>query len=122
MITFAFDATGKCVCSVNKAVGADFFPDALYVVQMPVNTDVNSVWYDVENGRVGFKKPLQVTVSTNRVSGLPAGSKVAVDGELRNVESGSIEFEVDYPQLLKVVVFNLKHLDTVVEVPCEVQG
>jgi hypothetical protein len=29
---------------------------------------------------------------------------------------------VDYPQLLKVVVFNLKHLDTVVEVPCEVQG
>jgi hypothetical protein len=65
---------------------------------------------------------LQVTVSTNRVSGLPAGSKVAVDGELLDVEGEFIEFEVDYPQLLKVVVFNLKHLDTVVEVPCEVQG
>ena len=86
------------------------------------DADVNSVWYDVENGRVGFKKPLQVTVSTNCISGLPVGSKIAVDGELLDVEGGYIEFEVNYPQLLKVVVFNLKHLDTVVEVPCEVQG
>jgi hypothetical protein len=122
MITFAFDSSGKSMYSLNKVVQPEDLPDAAYVVHMPVDTDVNSVWYDVENSRVGFKTAIQPTITTNTVSGLPAGTTVALGADLVEVADGEIVFEVIYPQTLQVILFHPRYADTVIEVPCEAQG
>jgi hypothetical protein len=108
--------------SLNKVVQPEDLPDAAYVVHMPVDTDVNSVWYDVENNRVGFKTAMQPVISANRISGLPSGTKVALGADLIDVTDNEIEFEVSYPQTLQVILFHPRYADTVIEVPCEVQG
>lgn len=122
MITFAFNSAGVCMYSLNKEVAAEDLPDATYVVHMPEGTDVNSVWYDTSTHRVFTRTYLQPVISANRISGLPSGTKAALGAEMIDVTDNEIEFEVDYPQTLRVILFHPSYLDTVVEVPCEAQG
>lgn len=119
MNTVAFDASGRCLFVVNAELSA---PDAAAVIYTDSAVDPNSVWYDHENQSMRTRTPVPCTVATNQVSGLPIGTTVYVGNEQIVVEDGSIDFDVAYSQQLRVVLTHVKHIDTVVEVPCEVQS
>jgi len=119
MNTVAFDASGRCLFVVNDKVTV---PDAAAVVYTDALIDANLVWYDHENGRMGNRGPILCTVLANKISSLPVGTTVYVGNEQVVVDDGSIEFDVAYAQQLRVVLRHVRHTDTVVEVPCEVQG
>lgn len=119
MNTVAFDASGRCLFVVNDEVAV---PDAAAVVYTDAFIDANLVWYDYENCRMGNRGPILCTVSVNKISSLPAGTTVYVGSEQAVVDDGLIEFDVAYTQQLRVVLRHVRHTDTVVEVPCEVQS
>lgn len=119
MNTVAFDATGRCLFFVNDEVAA---PDGAVVIYTDEVVDPNLVWYDHQNGRMSNRGSILCTVTTNKISALPVGTDVYVGNEYVTVDDGSIEFYVAYAQQLRVVLRHIRHIDTVVEVPCEVQG
>lgn len=122
MMTFAFNTQGECMYCVNKPVSREQLSDAAFVVEMPDGTDVNLVRYDVANGMVVLKRNIQPSVSANTISGLPMGTTAICNGESVEVSDGAVEFEVSYPQTLRVTLMHPHYLITEVEVLCEVQG
>lgn len=122
MITMVFDETGKCVCTVDDVLEADMFPGAAAVVQVSTKFYPDQVWYDFARSAVVAKTPMRVQVTTNTVSGIPQGTTALVSGSLLVVNDGTLELEVTYPQTIQVVLSHLRHIERVVEVPCEVQG
>jgi hypothetical protein len=119
MNTVAFDSDGRCLWVVNAELSA---PDAAAVVYTESSVDPNVVWYDHSSQTMKTRTTFPHVVALNQVSGLPVGTVVIVDGEQVPVDDGAIEFDVTYAQQLQVVLSHVKHIDTIVEVPCEVQG
>jgi hypothetical protein len=122
MNTLAFGADGRCMCAVNDFIESENFPEAAIVLHTEQTLTANQVWYDIANEVLVLRRPIQVGVSPNMVVGVPAGTTAIVGTDEIPVDDGSIELEVDYPQTVKLVLLNPRFLDTVVEVPCEVQG
>lgn len=119
MNTVAFDSDGRCLFVVNDEVAA---PDGAVVIYTDEVVDPNLVWYDHQNGRMNNRGAILYTVTANKISALPVGTNVYVGNEYVTVNDGSIEFDVAYTQQLRVVLRHVRHTDTIVEVPCEVQG
>lgn len=119
MNTVAFDSDGRCLWVVNAELSA---PDAAAVIYTESLVDPNAVWYDHSSQTMKTRTVCPHAITTNKISGLPAGAVVIVDGEQVSVDDGVIEFDVAYAQQLRVVLSHVKHIDTIVEVPCEVQG
>jgi hypothetical protein len=119
MNTIAFDSDGRCLWVLNAEIPA---PDAAAVVYTESLVDANAVWYDHSGQAMKTRTTCPHAVTTNQISGLPVGTTVYVGNERVAVDDGAIEFDVAYAQQLRVVLSHVRHLDTVVEVPCEVQG
>lgn len=122
MTMLGFDSTGRCVFAVNDEIQGEQLSQYAAVVRIDGSVDPNTVWYDVENGRMGFRRAFTPTVMTNAISGLPPGTTALVREELVQVDDGTLELEVDYPEVIPVTLMNVRFLDTTVEVPCEVAG
>jgi hypothetical protein len=120
--TVVFDETGRCKYVLEgDASVADLSSEAA-VVQSETAVDPNKVWYDHEVSEMRARTPFVVSVTVNKIEHIPFGTLLNVKNESTVVESGEIEFEVDYPETLRVLLRHVRHLDTTVEVPCEAQG
>lgn len=122
MTMLGFDSAGRCVFAVNDEIQGEQLSQYAAVVRIDGYVDPNTVWYDVENGRMGFRRAFTPTVMTNAISGLPPGTTALVREDLVQVDDGTLELEVDYPEVIPVTLMNVRFLDTTVEVPCEVAG
>lgn len=122
MTMLGFDSTGRCVFAVNDEIQGEQLSQYAAVVRIDGAVDPNTVWYDVENGRMGFRRAFKPTVMTNAISGLPPGTTALVREELVQVDDGTLELEVDYSEVIPVTLMNVRFLNTTVEVPCEVAG
>ena len=122
MTTLAFASDGRCICSVNVPVAAVHFTDAAKVIEIDKPISANEVWYDLRQNTLTFRKLAKVTLRKNRVLGLPEGTIALVNGETVLVDDGSLEIEVEYNQVISVVLMNPRFLDTTVEVDCEAAG
>ena len=86
----------------------------------PINP--NAVWYDHDFGEMITRSPFRVLVSSNKIENIPVGTTAYIGLESIVVDDGTLEFDVAYPQQLRVVLTHVRHTDTIVEVPCEAQG
>lgn len=116
MNTYAFDETGKCICVVHGV----FDYDAPVVVQADGKTDPNLVWYDYATGQIAPRTAFPLEVTTNTVSGIPAGTTAFIGPDQFIIDDGVFTIEVDLPQTVLVHLEHVRHLMTDVEVPCEV--
>ena len=122
MNTLVFDELGRCICAANVEIGAENFPGASFFVNVPLPVEANTVYYDIGAKQVRQRTQMAYQITTNTISGLPAGTKAIVKGELLTVDDGSLELDVLHPENVRVLLMHVKFYDTEVEVPCEAQG
>lgn len=115
-----FDEQGRCKYVVNAEDNSADFGSQPAVATVSDATDPNTIWFDHVSSRVMARTPFPVSVSMNKITGVPQGTAVYVGSECVVVTEGLIEFEVDYPQVLRVVMTHVRHTDMTIEVPCEV--
>lgn len=122
MTTLVFKANGACGLAVDDDLPESDFPDAAKVLYVPYPISANEVWYDFSHQAMLFRRPFDVGISPNTVTGLPVGTRAVVKGAEIVVDDGSLELDVDYPETVRVLLIHPSNLDTWVEVPCEVTG
>lgn len=121
MNTYVFDSAGVCVLAVNTELPAGDFPDKT-VVHAEEDKLADNVWYSHARAQMEYRTPFAVAISTNTISAIPAGTKASIGGVTVDIEDGTFEIEVSYPQVVSVILSNPAHKTQVVEVPCEVQA
>lgn len=119
MNTYAFDETGRCICTADSEVA---FDDAAKVIVSPERHRPDDIWFDFDGDALRIKTALQCQVATNTISGLPASTVVEINGLEIQVDDGVFELEVSAPQTVRVGLRHVRHMHRFVEVPCEVQA
>jgi hypothetical protein len=119
MTVLVFDTTGRCTMAIEGDIANEQLAEYPAVVRISGHVNPDSVWYDFENNRMGYRRHFVPTISTNLVSNLPVGTKALVKGEWVEVNDGSLELEVDYSELVSVVLTHVRLLNMTVRVPCE---
>ena len=117
-----FDADGRCKYVLDGSPGSVDVSTEAAVVYVEENVNPNTVWYDHVFGEMITRSPFRVLVSSNKIENIPVGTTAYIGLESIVVNDGAIEFDVAYPQQLRVVLTHVRHTDTIVEVPCEAQG
>lgn len=117
-----FDGQGKCKYVVNAQDNSLDFSDEPAFAEVPDSTDPNKIWFDHTASTVNPRTPLVVRVSANKIEGVPSGTLAYVGSDSMVIEGGVLELEVDYPQIVQVLLTHVRHIEKVVEVPCEVQS
>jgi hypothetical protein len=117
-----FDADGRCKYVLDGSPGSVDVSTEAAVVYVEENVNPNTVWYDHVFGEMITRSPFRVLVSSNKIENIPVGTTAYIGLESIVVNDGAIEFDVAYPQQIRVVLIHVRHMDTIVEVPCEVQG
>lgn len=69
------------------------------------------------------KEPLplltfDLSIETNRVTGIPAGSQALIGRETVAVDDGQIEFDVGHPETITVALTHPIYEPLTIEVPC----
>lgn len=118
MNTFVFDEAGECVCVINEQMPYE----GKTLVYREDYFSPNLVWYDHAAGEMKFKSPMQLTITTNTITGIPVGATVAIWTQSVVVEDGEFHIEVSLPQTVRVLLSHIQYQTTEVEVPCEVQA
>lgn len=118
MNTAFFDATGKCIGIAEGDQMNIVFPEAAFRSLVGLNASPNSIYCDT-SGEVLSRQPFNLSVSTNVIEGLPAGTQVVMPTSDVVVDDGRLELEVAYPQTLRVTLVHPHYLEQTVEVPCE---
>lgn len=118
----AFDESGRCKYVFDGDTDTLDLTNEAAVVFLTEKLNPDQIWYDSEAGEMRGKSPFPVSVYTNRVEGIPTGTTAYVGGEPVVVDTGVLEFEVAYPEVVRVFLRHVRHLDLALEVPCEVQS
>jgi hypothetical protein len=84
--------------------------------EVPDMTDGNKIYLDVSTYAVMEKQPFAVKLSYNRVSNLPAGTRISIDEGEFIIDDGSAEFDADIASLKVVWLDHPHYLATHVEV------
>lgn len=116
----AFDSAGRCKYVVDGELDTIDFSQEAAVVVLENTVSPDSIWYDHETGQMRGKAPFPVSVSNNKIEGVPAGTTARVGDETFLVDTGVIELEVDYPEVVRVWMSHIRYLDVMLEVPCEI--
>jgi hypothetical protein len=119
MTILVFEASGRCIMAIDGEMSDEQL--AVYRAAVRIGGYVNpdTVWYDFDRGGMGYRREFNPVVSVNTISNLPPGTKAFVKGEYVEVDDGSLELEVDYPETIPVVLMHVRLLDKTVMVPCE---
>ena len=117
-----FDAGGRCKYVLDGSLDAVDVSGEAAVAYMDEKVDPNTVWYDHAASKMIPRTPLRISVSRNKIEGIPADTVAHVGSDSFVVTEGSIELEVDYAQTVVVTLLHVRHLDRVVEVQCEAEG
>jgi hypothetical protein len=118
MKSFVFDQAGHCLYLVN----AEVEHEGATVVLSDIEASPEEVWYDHEAGKMKFKSPMPIVVTTNKIENIPAGGIVIVGVDECVVDDGLFEIEVSAPQTVRATVYHVRHHTAEVEIPCEVQA
>lgn len=117
-----FDQDGRCKYVLDGDPSSVDVSSELAVVHASEPINPNAVWYDHDFGEMITRSPFRVLVSSNKIENIPVGTTAYIGLESIVVDDGTLEFDVVYPQQLRVVLTHVRHTDTIVEVPCEAQG
>ncbi len=120
--TAIFDADGKCLYVVDSDRSVSDDGPETYAVQIESKINPNDVFYDTDNARMAFKADFLPSISTSTIQNLPEGTQVTLsDGTSFLVDDGSIEFEVEFPETIHVILEHIRYRTKHVEVNCEAQ-
>ena len=117
MKTYIFDQSGRCTCAANSELPLDNLEDGLVGVHSESFYNPNAIYYD---GEIKFTQPFNVNVSTNLITGIPAGTDAFIDGNRQVVDDGSLELEVAFNSTVHVVLIHPHYQTIGLEVTCEV--
>lgn len=117
-----FDSVGRCKYVLTGDSGSVDVSTEQAVVYTENTVDPNLVWYDYGAEKMLPRTPFPVTVSLNRIEGIPSGTTAYVGSDSAVIDTGVLELEVEYPEIVQVLLMHVRHVDKVVEVPCEVEG
>lgn len=117
MNTAFFDERGRLLCIAEGNSLSAEVPGMAHVVAVDPRLTANDIWFNGTN--VCVKRQFEVSVSANRIQGLPVGTLVITPTESYQVDDGDIEFVVQYACLIKVALDHPHFITTTVEVPCE---
>lgn len=104
-----FDASGKVLLVVE---GMEMEPPegAEYSVTLGVDATANNVFLDPKSKEVRLKTVFPIKATYNKVTGLPAGTEVIIDGIAQTVNDGVLEFETNVEELVHVQLLHPHHL------------
>lgn len=104
-----FDSTGRVLLVSDGSMQMDPPPGTANSVELPVEATANNIYY--AEG-LQFRQPFPVTLSRNRIDGLPVGT--LANGV--EVNDGVIEYEADIERILWVTLDHPHYLYEVVHV------
>lgn len=112
-----FNAVGKLLY-ITAGQTENSPPDGAgyVVVGLPDDTDPNGIYYDLDTDGVAEKLPLSLMISFNNISNIPVGSVVNTNQGVFVVGDGSMEFENNVSETVRVYVEHLHHISEFVEV------
>lgn len=117
MNTYIFDSSGRCTCAANTELPLENLDAGLTGIHSESFYNPNEIYFD---GTIKPIKQFDLVVSTNLVTGLPIGTEVFIDGVREVVDDGSLELEVMFNSVVRVVLIHPHYETTSVEVTCEV--
>lgn len=118
MNTAYFRADGGCIGISESENSILEIAGAVHVVPVEVGVSPNSIWCD-ESGLVHPKNEFEVVISTNAVSNIPVGTRAHLPNQSIDVEDGVLEFEVNMPTTMMVILEHPHYMTKSIEVPCE---
>lgn len=99
-----FDAGGKLLLLLETGTIMEPPPTVVFVVPVPDDAHATTIYYDVEAGEVKFRAQMPLTITRNRVEGVPAGSLVIYPDGDHIVDDGLIEIEQDVEGQLRLYI------------------
>ena len=117
-----FDQDGRCKYTLDGSLGSTDVSGEAAVVQTDHPVNPNEVWYDHTAGVMLPRTPFRLRISQNKIEGIPTDTVIYIGSDSVVVNEGSIDLDVSYPQTVVATLMHVRHMDKVVEVPCEVQG
>lgn len=116
MNTYIFNQDGRCICAANSELPSDDVPAGATAVHSEISYRPDDIYFD--NGICPIKE-FAVTVASNRVANIPAGTRAMVGAASEIVNDGILELDVNYPTIVRVVLDHPHYRMKAVEVPCE---
>lgn len=115
--TAFFDVAGKCLTVIMNDRQLESWPGAVHSAAVDAGTTPNDIFWDGTG--VAERQPFPITITPNRVEGIPAGTVVHFKTNTETVNDGEIEFSVVMPETLRIVLEHPHYLNDIFEVPCE---
>ncbi|EQB30338.1 hypothetical protein [Sphingobium ummariense] len=94
------------------------YPDPTIIeVAVAEGTMPNAIYLELATMTVKQRQPFDLSVSHNRIGGLPAGTSLVMGDTKHVIEDGTAEFEADTVETIYVNLSHPHYLDQYVAVP-----